>query len=378
MLNLAAFPVVLMQAANPVPTQPWLDELAQRVDVYGRLDGHLAFSEDDIRFANNSSRVGVKAEQSLGRNLSVLGQGEWRMSLGSGDTSYSISENPDTGLATFESQTNQAFSTRLGFVGLGFGKYGKLTLGKQWGVYYDVSEWTDSYIVFGAHGSSTYNAGTDGGQTGEGRANDAVVYRVALGPLKLGVQAQFTSARSPTLDGLGGSLVYELGAGLRVGVAYSHAFLDFTSNIAGYDGEDAQALTAGISFKEGGWKIAVVNTWTHDHELVKTPLATVMYDTRGSELFVSRSFQDLVMVLAGFDFAIPYALDPSLVNPDYGTRDLLMGARWLLDTKAGSFVYLEARTGLSRDVYGEPAEDLLMLGIRFNYSLRRGLGLDPI
>src|SRR6187402_1583793 len=301
MLNLLALPVVLMQAASPVPDAPWLGELAQRVDVYGRLDGHLAFSEDDIRFANNSSRVGVKAEQSLYENVSVLGQGEWRMSLGSGDTTYNISENPDTGLATFESKTNQAFSTRLGFVGLGFGKYGKLTLGKQWGVYYDVSQWTDSYIVFGAHGSSTFNAGTDGGQTGVGRANDAVVYRVALGPLKLGVQAQFTSARSPTVDGLGGSLVYDLGAGLRVGVAYSHAFLDFTSNIAGYDGEDAQALTAGISFDEGGWKIAVVNTWTHDHELVKTPLATVMYDTRGAELFVSRNFQDLIMVLAGFD-----------------------------------------------------------------------------
>src|SRR5688572_33466940 len=119
MPNLLAFPVVLMQAATPVPAAPWLGELAQRVDVNGRLDGHLAFSEDDIRFANNSSRVGVKAEHRIGESLSVLGQGEWRMSLGSGDTSYSISENPDTGLATFESQTNQAFSTRLGFVGLG-------------------------------------------------------------------------------------------------------------------------------------------------------------------------------------------------------------------------------------------------------------------
>jgi len=382
MLNAFALPVVLMQAtANPPPGaggEQWLGEAAQRVDVYGRLDGHLAFSEEDVQFANNSSRVGVMAEQPVQGGLSVIGQGEWRMNLGLGDTSYSISENPDTGLATFQSTTNQAFSTRLGFVGLRFGKYGTLTFGKQWGVYYDVTQWTDSYVVFGANGSSTYNAGTDGGQTGEGRANDAVIYRAALGPLCLGVQAQFMSERSERVDGFGGSLVYDFGFGLRAGVAYSHAFLDFKSSVAGYDGEDAQALSGGIVFDEAGWKIALIGTWTHDHELVATPNATVMYDTRGSELFVSRRFADLVMLVAGFDLAIPYELDASLVNPDYGTRDLLAGVRWLLDPKAGSFVYVEARTGLSRDAIGERAEDLVMLGVRFNYSLRRGLGLDAM
>lgn len=372
MPNLVALPVVLMQL------QTALGEVAQRVDVYGRLDGHLAFSEEDIRFANNSSRVGVMAEQSVRGGLSVLGQGEWRMNLGLGDTSYSLSENPDTGLASFASTTNQAFSTRLGFVGLRFGKYGTLTFGKQWGVYYDVSQWTDSYVVFGANGSSTYNAGTDGGQTGEGRANDAAIYRGALGPLRFGAQAQFTSERSPKVDGLAGSLVYDLGFGLRAGVTYSHAFLDFSSKIAGYDGGDAQALTGGLVFDEGGWKIALIGTWTHDHELIDTGAATVMYDTRGSELFVSRRFWDLVMLVAGFDLAIPYDLDRGLVNPDFGTRDLLCGVRWLLDPTAGSFVYAEARTGLSRDETGERAEDLVMLGIRFNYSLRRALGLDPL
>lgn len=84
------------------------------------------------------------------------------------------------------------------------------------------------------------------------------------------------------------------------------------------------------------------------------------------------------MLVAGFDLAIPYGLDASLVNPDYGTRDLLAGVRWLLDAQAGSFVYLEARTGLSRDAIGDRVEDLVMLGIRFNYSLRRGLGLDAM
>ncbi|HEU5073373.1 MAG TPA: porin [Polyangiaceae bacterium] len=84
------------------------------------------------------------------------------MNLGLGDASYSISENLDTGLANFESTTNPAFSTRLGFVGLRFGEYGALTFGKQGAFYYDVTQWTDSHVVFGATGSSAFNAGTDG------------------------------------------------------------------------------------------------------------------------------------------------------------------------------------------------------------------------
>ena len=67
--------------------------------------------------------------------------------------------------------------------------------------------------MFGARGGSTYNAGTDGGATGGGRADDALIYRLDLGKLQLGAQAQFIGSRSPTLDGLAGSLIYSPAAG---------------------------------------------------------------------------------------------------------------------------------------------------------------------
>jgi predicted porin len=365
--------------APPVPDASWLGTVAQRFDLYGRLDGHLALTADDVRVENNGSRIGVMVEQPVFGSLTVLGGGEWRMSLGQGDTTYNISENADTGFATFQASDTGAFSTRLGFVGLRFGQYGTLTIGKQWGVYYDVSSWTDIYTVFGARGSSTYNAGTDGGQTGGGRADSALVYRVALGALRLGAQAQFLDATSRVLDGFAGSAVYDLGAGVRVGAAYSHSFLEVSAvPLAGYDGKDAQAFTAGVTFERAGWRISSVNTWTHDHELVKTTSAAVMYDTLGAELFASRTFASLVSLYAGFDLAIPRHLDTRFVNPNYGNRDVLFGARLLLDAKAASYVYLEARTGETRDANGARAEDALMLGIRFNYSLRRALGLEPL
>jgi predicted porin len=368
--------VAVAPSAPPAEETPTvLQRLAQRVDVYGRFDGHLAVTRDDARVANNSSRLGVKAEQDVAGGLSVIAQGEWRISVGKGDTTYNVTENPDTGLGQLQTASSPALTTRLGYVGLRHPEYGSLTLGKQWGVYYDVSLWTDQFVVFGAHGSSTYNAGTDGGQTGEGRANDAIAYRVGHGPVKLGVQAQFIPERSPVLDSLSGSLVVALGAGLKVGVAYSRAFLELGSNVVGYGGGDAQAFTAGISFEASGWKLAALDTWTRDHEFVTSNGVTVAYDTLGAELFLSRSFRDLLMLYGGFDFAIPRHLDAEFVDPDYSTRDVLGGARWLFDAKAGSFAYLEARTGRTRDTAGVRADDAVMLGIRFNYSLRKALGM---
>ena len=78
-------PLILAQQSIQPPSTgapPWLSELATRVDVYGRLDGHLAFSKDDVSVKNNSSRVGFMAEQKVLGEITVLGQGEWKMNLG--------------------------------------------------------------------------------------------------------------------------------------------------------------------------------------------------------------------------------------------------------------------------------------------------------
>jgi len=244
------------------------------------------------------------------------------------------------------------------------------------GVYYDVTIWTDRFTVFGARSTSTFNAGTDGGQTGEGRADDAVAYRVTLGPLRLGVQAQFMDARSPTVDSVSASLIADTGAGLRLGLTYSRAFLDTSTAVVGYDGGDAQAFTGGFTFDGAGVRLAALGTWTHDHELVTSGAVAVMYDTLGASVYLSRRFWERVMPYAGFDFAIPHGLDTRFVDADYGTRDLIGGLRWMFDTEDTlSCAYLEARTGRTRDAAGERAPDVVMLGIRFDYSLRRALGL---
>lgn len=105
--------------------------------------GTLAFSKDGVDVADSGSRFGFEVEQAITEDIAAFGLGEWSMNLGEGDETYQPSQNSDTNLGTFELSTEQAFGTRYGYIGLRLGPYGKLVLGKQDGVYYDISGWTD-------------------------------------------------------------------------------------------------------------------------------------------------------------------------------------------------------------------------------------------
>lgn len=74
---------------------------------------------------------------------------------------------------TQEDSDNVALPLRLAFVGFE-GPQGRVSFGKQWSTYYDVAVFTDQAPFFGGSASGTYNAGTDGGVSGTGRANQAL------------------------------------------------------------------------------------------------------------------------------------------------------------------------------------------------------------
>jgi hypothetical protein len=59
-------------------------------------------------------------------------------------------------------QTQQVFGNRLGYLGVDLGKFGVITIGKQWSVYRDITSYSDRFNVFGARASATFIGGTDG------------------------------------------------------------------------------------------------------------------------------------------------------------------------------------------------------------------------
>jgi predicted porin len=189
---------------------PFVDSLS----VYGRICGQMAFYNETVEVQNNGSKAGLYIDYILKNGIKIFGHTEWAVNLVENNYSFNASAITDQNIpdALFD-ETNSAFKTRLGYLGVDFNKFGTLTFGKQWSAYYDVSGWTDRFIVFGGQASSTYLTGTDGGETGAGRAAKAVIYRNKFGPVKINLQAQFNGVR----DNYGGSVTLKLFKNFSIG-----------------------------------------------------------------------------------------------------------------------------------------------------------------
>ena len=95
-----------------------------------------------------------------------------------GGTQFNAGATTTGGFLTLDQVETPLFGNRLGYVGVDFGAAGRLTVGKQNAVHYDIASYTtDRWNVFGGQGSIAYPAGTDGGTLGVGRVDQAVSYR---------------------------------------------------------------------------------------------------------------------------------------------------------------------------------------------------------
>ncbi|MBP1520170.1 porin OmpC, partial [Enterococcus faecalis] len=124
-----------------------------KLDLYGKIDGLHYFSDDkSVDGDQTYMRVGVKGETQI--NDQLTGYGQWEYNVQANNT---------------ESSSNQAW-TRLAFAGLKFGDAGSFDYGRNYGVVYDVTSWTDVLPEFGGdtYGSDNFL---------QSRANGVATYR---------------------------------------------------------------------------------------------------------------------------------------------------------------------------------------------------------
>lgn len=124
-----------------------------KLDLYGKIDGLHYFSDDkSVDGDQTYMRVGVKGETQI--NDQLTGYGQWEYNVQANNT---------------ESSSDQAW-TRLAFAGLKFGDAGSFDYGRNYGVVYDVTSWTDVLPEFGG---DTY----DSDNFLQSRANGVATYR---------------------------------------------------------------------------------------------------------------------------------------------------------------------------------------------------------
>ncbi|WP_233860950.1 porin [Tenacibaculum piscium] len=155
------------------------NENAQKINVYASLRPAITYRNDRITNIKSLdvtdffSRIGVKAEQKIDKNLTVFVRGEWDIDI-EGDADFG--------------------DARLGYAGLK-GNWGRIAIGKQWSPHYNiVAEVTD---VFNNR-SSPFAYDTQS----PFRTNNLVTYKNSLGNFKIDAGIQINGDSGSTNGGV--------------------------------------------------------------------------------------------------------------------------------------------------------------------------------
>ena len=163
------------------------------MSVGGFIDVRVINTQNQTEVVNGTSRINFKIDRKLKQGWKALGLVEWGVNpVGSSDIIYNN---------RFESIQDEFLYNRLGYAGLSHDKYGQITIGKQWGAWYDVVYGTNNSFVWdgNAAGVYTYNK-DDGAVNGTGRGDKLIQYRKSYNDLSFTLQAQLKNSEFYTCD----------------------------------------------------------------------------------------------------------------------------------------------------------------------------------
>ncbi|NRB23917.1 porin [Shewanella sp.] len=155
------------------------------VEIGGFIDARVINTQGATEVVNGASRINFGFTRVMSDGWKAFTKLEWGVNpFGTSEIVYSSESN-------FESQSGDFLHNRLGYVGIGHDTYGTLSIGKQWGAWYDVVYNTNySFLWDGnAAGVYTYNK-ADGAVNGTGRGDKVVQYRNSFGDVSFALQVQ--------------------------------------------------------------------------------------------------------------------------------------------------------------------------------------------
>lgn len=212
-LRVLSFIIPALLVAGSASAAEIYNKDGNKLDLYGKIDGLHYFSDNKNLDGDQSyMRFGLKGETQITDQLTGYGQWEYQVNLNKAE-----SEDGNNG-----NNGNKGSFTRVGFAGLKFADYGSLDYGRNYGVLYDVTSWTDVLPEFGG---DTYGADNFLSQ----RGNGMLTYRNTnffglVDGLNFALQYQGKNGSSSETnngrgvagqngDGYGMSLSYDLGWG---------------------------------------------------------------------------------------------------------------------------------------------------------------------
>lgn len=353
----------------------WSDD-PNDFEVYGSLRVRYRGTSGKYGFDDGGSRVGVTGRWQILPRRWLFARGEAGFNLleelgALTGSPGGTASNPDPG-------RGDTFFRRLLNVGYESPNL-FLVVGKTWSTYYKVSGFTDRFAGTGGKASGTYNAGTDGGRTGTGRAESALQTRLlvdflpkrwGIEPFNLNIQLQ-DGQPIPNLQGeryglgLGLSAVLATRANFSLGLAYNRAEVSDPKRAAlrqqGLRG-DAEALVIGTRWFADDWYLATVLARLRNHE---TTDQDIYFDGWGAEFYAQRRLRNRWWVTGGFNWLEPES--GQVRAGDYRVRFGVLGIRYSIKDFQ-RYIYANIRLEDSRNQDGELVDDVFTAGIRWAFS----------
>lgn len=342
-------------------------KLFDSVSFYGSLRAHIAAYPQTVEMQNNGSRIGFNLESRHMQGFKAEGRLELGVNLLKNNNSFKADHSTADNPSAYLVETVKPFTTRLGYLGLSHPKYGSLRIGKQWGVYYDVTGCTDMFNVFGGNASGTYNTGTDGGGEGTGRAESSIVYRKNFKNLSTGLQIQIPGHSF----NFGMSMVYKLPKNFIAGIAYNYYELPSALKIAILNQEEkiASSLAVSLRYETLVTSIAAVLAYNGSEVQYPTDSTIAGFRAAGFELYARHNFTPKLEIIAGCNLLLPTGAYDKIPE-NFRVLFFPIGAAYYILPEL--IAYTELLYNCDVLITGEKGDHVATLGLKYNFSYGKG------
>lgn len=156
------------------------------ITPYGTIENVLSVSENGFYISDFIPRVGIKGDWDISNDskYKMFTKIEFGLNLVRRDEYIKFSADPGS-----PGHVSQTVFIRQGLIGVST-PYGNISIGRQWGVNYTLSGNIDDMYIGGGYAIGVYSAGTDGGISGTGRADQSLKYEYTGKRFYFGAQSQ--------------------------------------------------------------------------------------------------------------------------------------------------------------------------------------------
>jgi hypothetical protein len=251
-------------------------------------------------------------------------------------------------------------------------------IGKSWSSYYTVAGAADRFAIFGGNAAGIYNAATDGGATGTGRADDAIQTRLYVDPrgfwdivpFNLNLQYQL-SQPIPEVRGQDYKYSYSASGWLEnqsrvgIGFAYHRAAVENPAApeviAAGINGD---AVARAIAIKTYGERWLASLVWA-DLDNIETTDQFIYFEGKGIELYANWNISGNFWLVGGGNWLSPDSGEAGV--GDYEVQYGIMGVHYTFDSFR-RMVYAELRNDHGTSANGRSRDNEITIGVRWDFG----------